>query len=155
MRWSWKWLLGLTALLVVDGGLGVCGWPGGQAAAQEQPKYEVLKKMYDDAIGSLKAAQETKNQLAAKNEELTKQIAELQKQMEAVAKEREELARQVAGNAEKTFTLRANYAAWQEFLKRYPSLNARWKAFMETDLLKAGQDAPALVDPAWPFKAEG
>jgi len=151
----WKWSMALAALLVVDGGLAVCGGNSGRASAQEQPKYEVLKKMYDDAIASLKAAQETKSQLAAKNEELTKQVADLQKQLETVAKEREELARQVAQNAEKTFTLRANFAAWQEFLKRYPSLNARWKAFMETDLLKAGQEAPSLVDPAWPFKVEG
>jgi predicted nuclease with TOPRIM domain len=154
MRWLWTWLMALAALVLVDGGLGVCGG-GARASAQEQPKYEVLKKMYDDAIGSLKAAQETKSQLAAKNEELTKQVADLQKQLEVVAKDREELARQNAANAEKTFTLRANYAAWQEFLKRYPSLNARWKAFMETDLLKAGQEAPSLMEPGWPFKVEG
>jgi chromosome segregation ATPase len=156
MSRSWtSWAVGVAVGFVVF----EAGWTTGgiaRAGAQEQPKYEVLKKMYDDAIGSLKSAQETKSQLAAKNEELTKQVGELQKQLEAVSKERDELARQTAAHAEKTFALRANLAAWQEFLKRYPTLNARWRAFLETELLKAGPEStPSLVDPAWPFKAEG
>ncbi|HSI33852.1 MAG: hypothetical protein ACAI43_11950 [Phycisphaerae bacterium] len=152
--WMSRAVLAVFAVVAVEAGL--AGGGVARAGAQEQPKYEVLKKMYDDAIGSLKSAQETKSQLAAKNEELTKQVAELQKQLEAASKERDELARQAAGHAEKTFALRANWAAWQEFLKRYPTLNARWRAFLETELLKAGPDAaPSLVDPAWPFKAEG
>jgi predicted nuclease with TOPRIM domain len=125
------------------------------ARAQEAPKYDVLKKMYDDAVGSLKASQDAKNQLAQKNEELAKQVAELQKQLEAANKERDELQRQASGFAERTFNLRAHYAAWQEFMKRYPSLAARWKAFMETELLKPDAQAPALVEPGWPFHIEG
>jgi peptidoglycan hydrolase CwlO-like protein len=123
--------------------------------AQEAPKYDVLKKMYDDAVGSLKAAQDAKNQLATKNEELAKQVAELQKQLDAANKERDELQRQAASFAERTFTLRTQYAAWQEFIKRYPSLAARWKAFMETDLIKPDPQAPLLIEPGWPFRIEG
>jgi predicted nuclease with TOPRIM domain len=123
--------------------------------AQEPPKYEVLKKMYDDAVGSLKGAQDAKNQLAMKNEELTKQVAELQKQLDAAGKERDELQRQAATYAEKTFQLRVHYAAWQDFMKRYPALAARWKAFMEGELLRPANEAPALAEPGWPFRIEG
>jgi predicted nuclease with TOPRIM domain len=122
---------------------------------QEAPKYDVLKKMYDDAVGSLKSAQDAKNGLAMKNEELTKQVAELQKQLEAVSKERDELSRQAATYAERTFNLRSFYAAWQEFLKKYPALAAKWKVFLEAELLKANNDAPALPEPGWPFRIEG
>jgi predicted nuclease with TOPRIM domain len=122
---------------------------------QEAPKYDVLKKMYDDAVGSLKAAQDAKNGLAMKNEELAKQVADLQKQLEAVTRERDELSRQAATYAEKTFNLRAYYAAWQEFLRKYPALAAKWKVFLDGELLKAPNDAPALAEPAWPFRIEG
>ena len=125
------------------------------AKAQEAPKYEVLKKMYDDAVASLKEAQNKKSELATKNEELTKQVAELQKQLEATSKERDDLQRQAATYAEKTFNLRSYYATWQEFLKKYPSLAAKWRVFLDAELLKAGNEAPSLVEPEWPFRVEG
>jgi predicted nuclease with TOPRIM domain len=111
--------------------------------------------MYDDALGSLKDAQNKKNELATKNEELSKQVADLQKQLDAVGKERDELQRQAATYAEKTYTLRSYYAAWQEFLKRYPTLAAKWRVFLDTELLKTGNDVPALAEPEWPFHVEG
>src|SRR5215217_7625418 len=119
---------------------------------QEAPKYDVLKKMYDDAVGSLKSAQDAKNQLATKSEELAKQVAELQKQLDAVSKERDELQRQAATYAERTFNLRSYYAAWQEFLKKYPALAARWKVFLDAELLKANNEPPTLPEPGWPFR---
>jgi predicted nuclease with TOPRIM domain len=115
----------------------------------------VLKKMYDDAVGSLKEAQNKKNELATKNEELAKQVAELQKQLDSTIKERDELQRQATTYAEKTFNLRSFYATWQEFLKRYPALQAKWKIFLDAELLKAGNDAPSLLEPDWPFRVEG
>lgn len=124
-------------------------------AAQEPPKYEELKKMYDSAVGSLKASQEAKNQLATKNEELAKQVAELQKQLDAASKERDELQRQAAQYAERTYNLRAQAATWQEFLRRYPTLAAKWKVFLEAEILRAGHESPTLIDPSWPFKVEG
>jgi predicted nuclease with TOPRIM domain len=128
----------------------------GLAFGQEPPKYDVLKKMYDDAVASLKGAQESKNQLATKNEELVKQVGELQKQLDAVTRERDELQRQAATYAEQTYNLRSYYAAWQDFMKRYPALQAKWKVFLDLELLKAGsEDAPALVEPGWPFRVEG
>jgi peptidoglycan hydrolase CwlO-like protein len=130
-------------------------WIATSAHAQEQPKYEVLKKMYDDAIGSLKEAQNKKNELATKNEELAKQVAELQKQLDATTKERDDLQRQATTYAEKTFNLRSFYASWHEFLKRYPALQAKWQVFLDAELLKGGNDAPALLEPEWPFRVEG
>lgn len=143
-----------AVLAVTAGALGV-GTSASVALAQEAPKYEVLKSMYDSAVGSLKAAQEAKNQLAQKNEELTKQVAELQKQLEAANKDRDELQRQANTYAERTFNLRSHYAAWQEFLKKYPSLAARWKVFLDGELLRGGDPMPALIDPGWPFRIEG
>jgi predicted nuclease with TOPRIM domain len=125
------------------------------ASAQEAPKYEVLKKMYDDAIGSLKDAQNKKNELATKNEELAKQVADLQKQLDAATKERDELQRQATTYAEKTFNLRSYYASWQEFLKKYPTLQAKWKIFLDAELLKSGNETPSLIEPDWPFRVEG
>lgn len=125
------------------------------AAAQEPPKYEVLKNMYDSAVASLKEAQNKKSELATKNEELTKQVADLQKQLEAVGKDRDELQRQAATYAERTFNLRAYQAAWREFLKRYPALQAKWQVFLNAELLKSPNEAPALIEPAWPFRVEG
>jgi predicted nuclease with TOPRIM domain len=133
----------------------VVGLLVGTALAQEPPKYDVLKAMYDDAKAKLAAAQESKNDLANKNEGLNKQIAELQKQLDAVTRERDELQRQAATYAEKTYNLRSYYAAWQEFVKRYPSLQVKWKVFLETELLKTGNEAPSLVEPSWPFRIEG
>jgi predicted nuclease with TOPRIM domain len=130
-------------------------WLTSTAQAQEQPKYEVLKKMYDDAIGSLKEAQNKKNELATKNEELAKQVAELQKQLDNTTKERDELQRQAATYAEKTFNLRSFYATWHEFMKRYPTLQAKWKVFLDAELLKSNNDAPSLAEPEWPFRVEG
>ena len=143
---TWCAVVGLAAALFAG---------GGAAAAQEAPKYDELNKMYKDSLKSLKDQQDAKAKLAAEKEELVKQVAELQKQLEVVTKDRDELARQAATYAEKTYNLRSSYAAWQEFLKRYPSLHAKWKVFLDAELLKMGNDAPALVEPEWPFRVEG
>ena len=127
----------------------------GRVWAQEAPKYDELKTMYEQSLKSLKEQQDSKSKLAAEKEELAKQVAGLQKQLETVTKDRDELARQAATFAEKTYNLRSYYATWQEFLKRYPALNAKWKVFLESDLLKDGNEAPVLVEPEWPFRAQG
>ena len=110
---------------------------------------EQLKKLYDDALAQLKAAQDRKNELATQNEQLAAKLAELQKQLDAARGEMLELKRQDAENAEKTFYLRSHHAAWQTFVDRYPELKARWKQFMEKDVLAVGNELPELVDPQW------
>jgi predicted nuclease with TOPRIM domain len=142
--WTWSIVAGLTMALAAPA-----------ARAQEPPKYEELKKMYDSAVGALKGAQDAKNLVAKEKEELTKQVAELQKQLDAVTRERDELQRQATTYAEKTYNLRSYYATWQEFLKHYPSLHAKWKVFLEAELLKSNNDAPALPEAEWPFRVAG
>jgi predicted nuclease with TOPRIM domain len=141
-------------MLCATVGLAMALWAGG-VAAQEAPKYDELKNMYQQSLKSLKDQQDSKAKLATEKEELAKQVAELQKQLDVVTKDRDELARQATSYAEKTFALRSSYAAWQEFLKRYPSLHAKWRVFLDAELLKMGNDAPALVEPEWPFRVEG
>ena len=142
----------LAKWVVVVGCLG--GLASG-AAGQEAPKYDELKKMYDDALVKMKNSQDSKNALAAEKDALAKQLEELKKQLDAVTKERDELQRQATTYAEKTFNLRSYHAAWQDFLKRYPPLQAKWRVFLESELLKADNAAPTLVEPEWPFRIEG
>ena len=119
----------------------------GLALAQEAANPEQLKKLYDDALAQLKAAQDRKNELAQQNEQLTAKVTELQKQLDQSRGEMLELKRRDAESAEKSFFLRSHYAAWQGFVDRYPELKARWKHFLETDLLNAQADLPQWTDP--------
>ncbi|MGH7214127.1 MAG: hypothetical protein ACREIT_05130 [Tepidisphaeraceae bacterium] len=126
------------------------------ALAQEEPNPEQLKKMYEDALAQLKAAQDRKNEMSKENEVLAAKLAELTKQIETMQPRLDALEKQAAAYAEQTFNLRSHYAAWQEFMKRYPSLLARWRVFLENDLLTVPNDVPeSVVDPNWPFSAQG
>jgi peptidoglycan hydrolase CwlO-like protein len=121
------------------------------AFAQDAANPEQLKKLYDDALTQLKAAQDRKNELATQNEQLTAKVAELQKQLDAARGEMLELKRQDAESAEKSFYLRSHHAAWQTFVERYPELKARWKKFLDKDILAEGNELPQLFDPEWPL----
>ena len=121
------------------------------ALAQDANNPEQLKKLYDDALAQLKAAQDRKNELATQNEQLTAKVAELQKQLDQARGEMLELKRQDAENAEKSFYLRSHHAAWQTFIERYPELKSRWKQFLEKDVLAANNELPKLLDPEWPL----
>lgn len=131
--------------------LGVVTLGTGFALAQDANNPEQLKKLYADALAQLKAAQDRKNELATQNEQLTAKVAELQKQLDAARGEMLELKRRDAENAENSFYLRSHHAAWQTFVERYPELKARWKHFLENDLLAAGNELPQLIDPVWPM----
>ena len=50
-------------------------------------------------------------------------------------------------DAERTYFLRSHFAAWQGFVGRYPELKARWKHFLETDLLNPTNELPLWTDP--------
>jgi predicted nuclease with TOPRIM domain len=121
----------------------------GFAFAQDANNPEQVKKLYQDALAQLKAAQDRKNELATQNEQLAAKVAELQKQLDAARSEMLELKRQDAESAEKTFYLRSHHAAWQTFVDRYPELKARWKQFMEKDVLAAGNELPELSESQW------
>jgi predicted nuclease with TOPRIM domain len=122
----------------------------GLAFAQEAANPEQLKKLYDDALAQLKAAQDRKNELAQQNEQLTAKVTDLQKQLDALRGEMLELKRRDAENAEKSFYYRSHHAAWQSFVENYPELKARWKQFLESDLLSGHAELPALADPRFP-----
>ena len=116
------------------------------AALQDGLTQEQLRKMYDDALVQLKGSQDRKAELAGENEKLQARVAELEKQL---GEARNELAAQ----AERTFFLRAHYAAWQTFLSRYPSLLQQWKVFMEADVLTGPHEIPQWMDPDWPLSS--
>jgi predicted nuclease with TOPRIM domain len=123
--------------------------------AQDAANPEQLKKLYDDALAQLKAAQDRKNELAQQNEQLTAKVTDLQKQLDQVRGEVLELRRHDAESAEKTFFLRSHYAAWQGFVENYPELKARWKRFLETDLLSGTIELPSLAAPQLPVTTSG
>ncbi len=116
----------------------------GIAFAQDEPRPEMLKKMYGDALVQLKAAQARKNELADENEKLAARAAELQKQVA-------ELRSQAESLTEKTFFLRSHYAAWQDFVRQYPGIMARWKIYMETGWSDTPQETGHLIDRDWPL----
>ena len=118
----------------------------GLAAAQE-PNPEQLKKLYGDALAQLKAAQDRKNELAQQNEQLTAKVQELEKQLAGLRGEMTDLKRGDAEAAEKTFLLRSHFAAWNDFVDRYPELKARWKRFLQADLLSPRNDLPEWPEP--------
>src|SRR4051795_7265732 len=120
------------------------------AAAQDNPNPEQMKKMYDDALVQLKAAQERKNQLAAENEKLAAEVAGLKKQVEQMQGRMEELKRTDAEHAEKTFFLRSHYAAWQAYIHRYPDLMTRWKVYIEADFPAVPIPLTDVLEPDWP-----
>ena len=143
---------------------GVCGLtvavllalvPPAGARADDKQDPEQLKKAYDDALVQLKAAQERKNQLAADNEKLAGQLSELQKQVDRMKGEMEQFKRTEADQANQTFFLRSHYAAWQNFISRYPDLQGRWKAFFQNPLLTTPRALPGSIELEWPPGAGG
>jgi Skp family chaperone for outer membrane proteins len=110
---------------------------------------EQLKKLYDDALAQLKAAQDRKNELATQNEQLGAKVAALQKEVDSLRNEMTELKRRDAESAEQSFYLRSYHAAWQTFIDGYPELKARWKRFLESDLLSAEARLPEMTEPDW------
>jgi len=118
--------------------------PAAATLAQDGANLDQVKKMYQDALVQLKEAQDRKSELANENAKLTSHIADLEKQLDSFKHE-------AAGEAERTFFLRSRYAAWEEFMKRYPDLLERWKAWLKDGAVKTGT-LPAMGDDAdWPF----
>lgn len=118
----------------------------GTAVAEDKPNPDQLKKAYDDALVQLKAAQNSKNDLARENDKLAKQVEDLKKQLAGAQGQIETLKRQVSDNEQKTFYLRTYQSAWHNFLEAHPELLARWKAFLADDALALPQDHSSLLD---------
>lgn len=122
------------------------------AMAQDEPKPEQLKKMYDEALSQLKSVQDRRNQLSNENEQLAAKVKELETKLAAAETEAAELKRDAAGFAEKTFYLRSHYAAWQGFLQHYPEIVSRWRLFLGSNL---AVPRPTSEADAWPFDMAG
>ena len=112
------------------------------ASHEDEVKPEQLKKMYDDALAQLKAAQDRKAELAKETESLTAKVTELQKQLAAAQEQVTSLKREVADSADKTYYLRAYHAAWQRFLSNYPELTLKWKAYLGRGAFSLPSDFP-------------
>lgn len=121
----------------------------GVLPAEDKPNPDQLKKAYDDALGQLKAAQNSKNELARQNEKLSKEVEDLRKQLSAAQGQIQDLSRQVAENEQKDFDLRSCYAAWQAFLRARPELRLQWKLFLGDDPLALPAESRPLIDPNW------
>jgi septal ring factor EnvC (AmiA/AmiB activator) len=150
--WKERMSMWRKLLLVLFAGFTLL--PVSLAFAQDEPKPEQLKKMYDDALVQLRQAQDRKNELAAENDKLNAKIADLQKQLDGAKAHVEEVNRQAASYADKTFFLRSHYAAWRRFIQRYPKLEAEWRVFLEGGSTEStpSQD---LIDTDWPLSAAG
>jgi uncharacterized protein YdcH (DUF465 family) len=112
------------------------------ARAEDDVKPEQLKKMYDDALAQLKAAQDRKAELAKENDALNAKVTELQKQLAASQEQVASLKNEVAESADKTYYLRAYHAAWQRFLSNYPELTLKWKAYLGHGVFSLPSDFP-------------
>jgi hypothetical protein len=112
------------------------------ARAEDEVKPEQLKKMYDDALAQLKAAQDRKAELAKENDALTAKVTELQKQLAASQEQIASLKREATESADKTYYLRAYHAAWQRFISNYPELTLKWKAYLGHGAFSLPADFP-------------
>lgn len=123
----------------------------GSVLAEDKPNPDQLKKAYDDALVQLKAAQNSKNELARQNEKLMKEAEDSKKQLAALQAQTDDLKRQVSDNDQKTFALRSCMAAWHAFLKTHPGMRVQWEAFLGHDVLALPHEPIPLIDPNWPF----
>lgn len=100
--------------------------------ANDDPSH--LRKMYESAVQQLRVSQNRKNDLAQQNERLNAEIAKLKQQLAERDAEVASLQKQAAFWAQTAYELRVHLAAWNEFVTRWPGLNARWRGFLQTGI---------------------
>ncbi len=127
----------------------------GFAQAADDPKPEDLKKQYADTLVQLQAAQDRKAELAGENEKLTARVAELEKQLAAANTEEDLMRQQIENFSNRTFFLRAHYAAWEQFITRNPLVRAEWELFLNQIAPIAPSIDLPFIDPEWPMSARG
>jgi TolA-binding protein len=113
-------------------------------AADEEIKPEELRKLYQDTLSQLTAAQNRKAELAAENEKLTARVTELEKQLKTAQSDVAELQYQATDYQERTFYLRASQSAWQTFIQIDPEAWRRWQLFVHAPLLALPYDLEAF-----------
>ncbi len=125
------------------------------ASARAQPSDPAqLKSMYDDAMKQLQAAQDRRNELAAENERLKAQVAQLERDL---IQQREDIRR--------SYVLWSHYQAWAQFIEGQPTMLQRFREFFVEgtptaasqsilpDTVRAREGPALLFDPRWPFSA--
>ncbi len=127
---------------------------GSVCLGDEQPNYDQLKKLYDDALKSLENAQNSKNQLSQENEKLKANVADLGKQLADVRSQLDKLREEQAQWAEKTYFYRSYYSAWKSFIGRYPKIQAHWELYLEGKPDPAS-DKTDWIDADWPLPRNG
>ncbi len=118
---------------------------------QDELKPDQLKKMYDEALVQLNKAQDRKNELQTENDRLNARLADLQKQLDATKAKLDDANREAGEFAQKTFYLRAHYAAWRMFIERFPNLKQQWEIYLE-DGSSSPRKWPDVMDPDWPLE---
>jgi hypothetical protein len=128
----------------------------GDARGQDEPKPEDLKKMYNDTLVQLKAAQDRKTQLATENEKLAAHVAQLEKQVAVQGAQIDQLRHQPDAYSEQTFFLHIQCLAWQQFLDENPLIKLQWDFYLERLTMPLGLFLqPAFFDPNWPLSSRG
>ena len=117
--------------------------PSSASAQDPSNNPEELNRKYQEAVSQLKAAQDRKNELATENEKLTAEIVHLRKQLADAKSE-------AVSISDRTFQMRLEYAAFQEFLRRR-GLLTEWKIFMERAPLMFQLAVPEEIDTTSPL----
>jgi hypothetical protein len=123
----------------------LCSWLPATVLAQDGLSNEQLKRMYDDAVVQLKAAQDRRNDLAHENVRLQARIDKADKDLEQARKEAKEIA-------DATFQARAQRSAFNAFLQENPTVRLQWQLFLQRNLL-APSDASDFLDRDWPLSS--
>jgi septal ring factor EnvC (AmiA/AmiB activator) len=122
--------------------LALAGSAWGQAV-----KPDDYKKLYNDTLLQLKAAQDRKSELASR-------VAELESQIQAQNTQINDLKREVAAFSDKTFFLRTQFMAWEQFILANAAIKMQWDYFLQNMIPLATPQPPPFMDPDWPLSAK-
>ena len=111
-------------------------------AQSEELSNDQLRRMYDDAVAQLRAAQDRRNELARENERLQAQVAEVQQELARAKEDSKRIS-------DETYHVRSERSAWQEFLRLHPVIWSQWFAFLNEH--RNGSDPGKYLDPSWPL----
>ncbi len=100
------------------------------ARADDGPRPEDVRKLYDDTLIQLKQAQDRKAELARENENLAARVAELEKQAQANQSRLDDLQHQVDGFSDRTYFLQSHYLLWQRFMDLNPLIMKAWSDYI-------------------------
>jgi hypothetical protein len=121
------------------------------AQAQDVRQPSDWKKLYEDALGQLRAAQTRKSDMATQIAQLSARVAALQTQLQAEQEQLDNLGIQNQLLSDRTYYLGAIYGEWEAFTLQNGDVRGRWRAFLGDGLFGFHEDFPLVCDPQWPF----